>query len=418
MKNLRLRFLAQVNPPPSARIPTGGEIAFIPMEAIGENGGIAINQTKTLEDLGGAFTYFENGDVIVAKITPCFENCKGALVDGLPRGFGFGTTELHVLRSGPALNPKYLFYITLSDQFRRLGAGAMSGAAGQKRVPADFIEDYDVTVPSRERQRTVVDFLDRETAKVDDLIAKKALLIERLREIRRSTISRLATMGTCHTVTTRDSGIPCIGQIPDHWQLLRNKNLLSEIDDRSCDGTEELLTVSHITGVSPRRENQQVTMFMAESNEGYKRCLPDDIVINTMWAWMGALGVSIYAGLVSPAYNVYRFKQKAIPWYFHHLFRSPQYVAEIGRYSRGVWTSRLRLYPEEFLSMTSPVPPLEEQFKIAFLIDEQNKAASKESEMVSSAISLLREYRSALISAAVTGQLDLRQHEAQLEALA
>jgi type I restriction enzyme S subunit len=149
-------------------------------------------------------------------------------------------------------------------------------------------------------------------------------------------------------------------------------------------------------------------MFMAESNEGYKRCLPDDLVINTMWAWMGALAVSNHAGLVNPAYNVYRFKRKAVPWYFHHLFRSPQYVAEIGRYSRGVWTSRLRLYPEEFLNMESPIPPFEEQAQIASLIDGQNKSAHRESETMLSAISLLREYRSALISAAVTGQLDLR----------
>ena len=315
------------------------------------------------------------------------------------------------------LQSEFLAYFISGSQQRLLARWRKEGATVES-IEMEDLGNTTCPVPLREHQAKVVNFLDRETAKVDDLIAKKELLIERLKEIKKSAISRLATMGTCQTVTTRDSGIPCIGQTPNHWQLLRNKNLLREIDDRSSDGTEELLTVSHITGVSPRRENQQVTMFMAESNEGYKRCLPDDIVINTMWAWMGALGVSIYAGLVSPAYNVYRFKRKADPWYFHHLFRSPQYVAEIGRYSRGVWTSRLRLYPEEFLNMTSPVPPLEEQFKIALLIDEQNKAASKESEMVTSAIALLREYRSALISAAVTGQLDLRQHEAQLEALA
>jgi type I restriction enzyme S subunit len=312
---------------------------------------------------------------------------------------------------------RFFFYLTQSAKFQA-DFLARAKKSAQSGVYLGDLGAIPVTYPGLADQRPIADFLDREAAKVDDLIAKKELLIERLKEIRRSTISRLATMGTCHTVTTKDSGIPCIGQIPSHWQLLRNKNILREIDDRSCDGTEELLTVSHITGVSPRRENQQVTMFMAESNEGYKRCLPNDIVINTMWAWMGALGVSIYAGLVSPAYNVYRFKQKADPWYFHHLFRSPQYVAEIGRYSRGVWTSRLRLYPEEFLNMTSPVPPLEEQSKIASLIDEQNKAASRESAMITSALALLREYRAALISAAVTGQLDLRHHEAQLEALA
>jgi type I restriction enzyme S subunit len=358
-------------------------------------------------------------DVIITKDSESWDDIAvPALVTETAEDLVCGY-HLAILRpSGGRLLGRFLFRCLQARPIRIQLELAASTGVTRFGLPISQIGRLLLPVPPIEQQGAIADFLDRETAKVDDLIARKVLLIERLKEIRRSTISRLATMGTCDAVATKDSGVPCIGQIPNHWQLLRNKNILREIDDRSSDGTEELLTVSHITGVSPRRENQQVTMFMAESNEGYKRCLPDDIVINTMWAWMGALGVSIYAGLVSPAYNVYRFKQKAVPWYFHHLFRSPQYVAEIGRYSRGVWTSRLRLYPEEFLNMTSPVPPLDEQSKIASLIDDQNKAASKESEIITAAISLLREYRSALISAAVTGQLDLRQHETQLEALA
>ena len=103
----------------------------------------------------------------------------------------------------------------------------------------------------------------------------------------------------------KDSGLPSLGRVPAHWALKRAKYFFREVDERSSTGDEELLSVSHLTGVTPRRE-KNVTMFLAESNVGHKRCHPRDLVINTMWAWMGALGVARQTGLVSPSYGVYR----------------------------------------------------------------------------------------------------------------
>lgn len=103
----------------------------------------------------------------------------------------------------------------------------------------------------------------------------------------------------------KDSGQRWLGQIPAAWQLRRAKFLFREIDERSKTGKEELLSVSHKTGVTPRSE-KSVTMFLAKSNVGHKLCRPQDLVINTLWAWMAALGVSRHKGIVSPAYGVYR----------------------------------------------------------------------------------------------------------------
>ena len=112
----------------------------------------------------------------------------------------------------------------------------------------------------------------------------------------------------------RDSGIEWLGAVPSHWHTENTRWLLDEIDDRSEDGSEELLTVSHLTGVTTRAE-KDVNMFLAESNEGYKRCRAGDLVINTLWAWMGAMGVARQDGIVSPAYNVYRPTQGFDPDY-------------------------------------------------------------------------------------------------------
>ena len=147
----------------------------------------------------------------------------------------------------------------------------------------------------------------------------------------------------------KDSGQDWLGSIPAHWSLLRAKRLFREVDERSKTGKEELLSVSHLTGVTPRRL-KTVTMFMAASNVGHKVCRPDDLVINTLWAWMAALGVTRHTGLVSPAYGVYRPNEGGgmLPAYADHLLRTPMYAAEYQRRSTGVNSSRLRLYPEQF----------------------------------------------------------------------
>ena len=103
----------------------------------------------------------------------------------------------------------------------------------------------------------------------------------------------------------KDSGLLWLGRVPEHWLLLRAKCLFREIDERSTTGKEELLSVSHLTGITPRSQ-KSVTMFLAKSNIGHKICRPGDAVINTMWAWMGALGIARHTGIVSPAYGVYR----------------------------------------------------------------------------------------------------------------
>ncbi len=167
-------------------------------------------------------------------------------------------------------------------------------------------------------------------------------------------------------------GVEWLGEIPVHWKVEYARWLFREVDDRSTRGEEELLTVSHLTGVT-RRSEKDVNMFMAESLEGYKRCQAGDLVINTLWAWMGAMGVAVEDGIVSPAYNVYRPHQYD-PSYLDVLVRIPAFATEVTRYSKGVWSSRLRLYPSEFFQVLMPVPPLSEQQAIAnYLTDETAK---------------------------------------------
>ncbi|HUZ55924.1 MAG TPA: hypothetical protein VMU94_25780 [Streptosporangiaceae bacterium] len=202
------------------------------------------------------------------------------------------------------------------------------------------------------------------------------------------------------------SGLSWIDDVPSHWQIKRAKYLYREVDDRSTTGQEELLSVSHLTGVTPRRE-KNVTMFLAESNVGHKLCRPGDLVINTMWAWMAALGVSSHEGLVSPSYGVYRLlSNDLLPGYADRLLRTSTYAAEYTRRSTGVNSSRLRLYPEEFLRIPIIIPPKNEQGSISRFIEHIDRLAANYMRAKQNLLKLLSEQRQAIVHRAVAQGLE------------
>lgn len=278
----------------------------------------------------------------------------------------------------------------------------------QDNLNAEKVRNFSIHLPPQSEQERIACFLDNEAAEIDSLITEKQRLTDLLAEKRRAVIADFLTKGLNKDAPCRYSDIPWLGEIPAHWHVERAKWLFTERDDRSDSGDEELLTVSHLTGVTSRAE-KDVNMFMAESLEGYKRCQAGDLVINTLWAWMGAMGVARQPGIVSPAYNVYQPVAQLDPEYVDLLVRTPRFVEEITRYSKGVWSSRLRLYPEGLYEAWLPVPPLDEQQAIVKHVQIETKKLDALAEATERTIALLQERRSALISAAVTGQLEIRE---------
>ena len=376
------------------------------MRAIGERGQIDLSEIRSVGEASTGYTLFAEGDVVVAKITPCFENGKGALIRGMPDGVGFGTTELYVLRPGPEIDGKFLYYLTVDPSFRKRGEACMTGAAGQQRVPEDFIRDTRVPVPRLPQQHAIADYLDRETARLDALAVETERLLSLLEEKRQALFTRAVTRGLNSDIPFRDSGIAWLGEIPAHWDTERARWLFRERNQRSMTGCEELLTVSHLTGVT-RRSEKVVNMFEAQTTEGYKVCLRGDLVINTLWAWMGAMGVAPTDGIVSPAYNVYAPLTALDPEYVDALVRLRVFAQEVTRHSMGVWSSRLRLYPDGFFGVNLPVPPLVEQQEIVRYLRRSEDRIHDLKESVTHAHALVGERRAALIAGAVFGQIDV-----------
>jgi len=269
--------------------------------------------------------------------------------------------------------------------------------------------------PPPDEQRALVRFLDHADRRIRRYIAAKRKLIALLNEQKQAIIHKAVTRGLEPNVKFKPSGVRWIGEVPAHWDERPAKYFYREVDERSTAGEEELLSVSHLTGVTPRSA-KNITMFMAASYVGHKLCRHDDLVINTMWAWMGALGVSSHTGIVSPAYAVYRpLKGSRLrPAYADLLLRTSPYVSEYICRSTGIQSSRLRLYPEQFLRIKIACPPESEQEAMLNAIAGLTGDADRAISATTREIDLLREYRTRLIADVVTGKLDVREAASKL----
>ena len=188
----RLKHIALVNPFLSlSRVRWGEPASFLPMEAVGADGQVDYSEPKDSKGLLSGFTNFEAGDVILAKITPCFENGKGALLNDMPTRVGFGSTEFHVLRVNIKAIPKFIYYITKSDLFMRQGEALMIGSAGQKRVSTAYVENFQLALPSLSEQRSIVGFLEEKTSLIAQAISTKERQIERLKERKQILIQQI-----------------------------------------------------------------------------------------------------------------------------------------------------------------------------------------------------------------------------------
>ena len=270
-------------------------------------------------------------------------------------------------------------------------------------------------LPPLPEQAAIVRYLDYVDRRVRRLTRAKRKLIALLTEQKQAIIHRAVTRGLDPDVPLKDSGVEWLGEVPEHWEVERGKTYFREVDVRSATGEEELLSVSHLTGVTPRSQ-KNITMFKAESYVGSKVCEPGQIAVNTMWAWMAAIGVSSYRGLISPSYHTYEQVNStrfAGP-FLDLLLRTGVYKDLYTINSSGITTSRLRLYPDDFLNIRFLCPPRQEQEAILSWLHQASADIDTAITSANREIELLNEYRTRLIADVVTGNLDVRDAAAAL----
>lgn len=420
----RLRFVLKVNPVKSAVANLDDEtmVSFVPMESVGENGGMDVSLVKTISEVYSGYTYFTEGDTVVAKITPCFENGKGAISRNLENGIGFGTTEFHVLKAGDGMDESFQFYLTISHPFRDLGASEMLGAGGQKRIPEDFIKDFRLGTPPLDEQQKIARFLDHKTRKIDQLIEKKKALIEKLDEQRIAVITQAVTKGLNENAKMKPSGVNWLGDIPKHWTFKRLRFLSKGIEQGwspQCDsnpaneGEWGVLKVGCVNGnhldvsenkalpinLSPRKEYEIVSGDILISRANTKELLgsaaiaPDDVREKLI--------------LCDKLYRLIP-TQEISPMFLLFVLRIPISRFQYEREATGASGSMQNIGQDTIKNLLIPVPPMDEQLSIINLLEENLKRIDRMAVFNKKTIDRLQEYRSALITNAVTGKIDVR----------
>ena len=301
--------------------------------------------------------------------------------------------------------PRFVWYSLQTVDF-----AAHSAKAAVPGVDRNDIHVLPVAVPPEGEQLAIAAFLDRETAKIDELVGEQRRLIELLKEKRQAVISHAVTQGLNPHAPLKPSGIEWLGDVPEHWEVSRIANVFREVAEA---GTDDLpiLSVSIHHGVSVEEideEDMDRKVTRSDDRSKYKRVSPGDLVYNMMRAWQGGFGTVNVMGMVSPAYVVARPLRSLETAYIEHLLRTPQAIEQMRRHSRGVTDFRLRLYWDEFKNIRVALPPAPEAKAICEKIAEMEERFSAMSAACEESIALLQERRTALISAAVTGQIDVR----------
>ena len=418
---LRLKYFMKINPSKSSTVLNeniSGEVSFLPMEKVDSDGKYDVVFMKPIEEVNNGFTCFKKNDVIFAKITPCFENGKGALLDKIKTNIGFGSTEFHILRSIRNMsNPKYLYYITKTHPFRKMGEAFMSGSAGQKRVPSNFIENLFFPYSPFPEQKQIAKYLDHKTAIIDSLIEKKKKLIELLKEERTNVINQAVTKGLDPNVPMKDSGIEWLGEIPEHWKIKKIKHVADDVqtgitppsnNSEYFDGGDiNWFTPSDFNGDLVLNNSKRKITSKALSDRVAKMFPFNSVFLVGIGATLGKIGLIEKQSSCNQQINPIIFNDEFNPFYgAYFLMAYGPIIISLANASTLAILNQSQT--KELLVLA---PPLEEQKIIVKQIENETTRIDSIISKSEKEIELLQEYRTALISEVVTGKIDVREEK-------
>jgi type I restriction enzyme S subunit len=315
-----------------------------------------------------------------------------------------------IIRISDHLQRKFVAQVMKADVVKNQVALVQNGAA-REGLNFEQIGNLVFAIPLDTCERSaIIDFLDRETGKIDALVEEQRRLIELLKEKRQAVISHAVTKGLNPNVPLKHSGIEWLGKVPEHWETLRLGRLFREVNEDGH-GSLPILSVSIHDGVSNRQlgeDEVERKVTRSEDKSKYKAVAPEDLVYNMMRAWQGGFGSVTVSGLVSPAYVVARPIRAFSSPFVELMLRTSCAVEEMRRHSQGVTDFRLRLYWDNFKSIEVALPPPKEQEEIMAHIQGRTQQIDDLIAESETGIALLQERGAALISAAVTGKIDVR----------
>ncbi len=214
----RLKFVSELNPKKSSITESSDSLCtFLPMEKL-KTDSVILDETRVIDEVYDGYSYFSDDDILIAKVTPCFENKNIAIASNLVNGIGFGSTEINTIRANEKSFNRFLYYRLQEEQFRTIAINEMTGTGGLKRVPSEFFQSFKVALPDFDEQKHLALQINKEVNRIDTLITKKTRFIELLKEKRQALITHAVTKGLDPDVPMKDSGIVWLYEMPENWK--------------------------------------------------------------------------------------------------------------------------------------------------------------------------------------------------------
>ena len=364
---------------------------------------------RRLDDLEGlqasefeTYQIFNKNDLAFKLID--LQNIKTSRV-GLVPETGIMSPAYIRLESTGRVEPKYAYWYFMKLYheciFNELGGGV------RQTIGYEELLSIDLPCPPRNEQISIAAFLDRETAKINALIVEQQRLIELLREKGKAVISHAVTKGLNPNALMKDSGVEWLVEVPEHWRKTRIKQLFKP---RKSQGHPhlEVLSVYRDYGVIAKNSRSDNINQTPDDLSKYQLVKIGDLVINKMKCWQGSLGISALEGITSPDYVTLSPTHNENNSFLHNALRSNSYASYYIAISNGIRPGQWRIEPKRFLALPLFLPSIEEQLQIASHIEVITRNFSLLEEAALAQLVLLGERRSALVSLAVTGQIDVR----------
>lgn len=391
-------------------------VAFVPMEALRYD---SISQQEIpFDEARGKYTFFADGDLLFAKVTPCFENGNIAVAKDLKGGIGFGSSEIFVLRVKPGLNNRYLFYVVQSSPFMDGGCATMCGVGGLKRMSPLFPRTFEWEIPNEKSQRRIVAYLDEKAAAIDARMAVLEKKLAAYRRLKTSVINRAVTRGLDPKAEMKDSGVDWIGKIPAGWEA-RNltqccdffKGLAITKADLTESGTP-VISYGQIhsklnIGTHLRPELlRHVPEAIAAADPGSRLKVGDIVFADTSEDVEGC-GNCVLIDAEFPVYAGYhaivaRPDESGRSRYLSYLFNAPRWRAQIRAKVAGIKV--FSITQRIFKGVSLLLPSVADANAIADYLDAECAKIDKAAGLVTREIELYRKLKRSLINEVVTGK--------------
>ena len=403
----KIKYVADFSPKCiTASIAQEDFVGYAPMECIKQ--GYFIPMNLPYGALPKSLTPFTDNDIVIAKVTPCFENGNIAIMHSLPNNIGFGSSELFVLRSKD-VSVKFLFYWLQNSAFVDRAISTMTGTGGLKRVSSSFIQNSPILLPDSDGQHRIADYLDAKCAEIDKVVEKTRETIEEYKKLKQSIITETVTKGLNSDAEMKDSGIPWIGKIPVEWSIERLQRHLREINHSNNPvQTKQILSLTNKLGVIPYETKGNIGNKSKEDYSDYKLAYPDTIVVNSMNVIIGSVGISNYFGCVSPVYYVFAPETGNNVRFLNYIFQTTGFQKELRCYANGILEIRLRVSSDKILKRDVAIPSVEEQKLIVSFLDAKCAELDSIIEKKERLIEELGSYKKSLIYECVTGKKEVQ----------